>query len=225
MFGHFIAAYKTINDISNTELKVLHKPVKTEKRGEISIAVIDDQPFEAARNLTSYGYSIREVGDLKSVSEISGFQIVLCDLMDVGGHFDKAAQGASIIKEIRKNYPAIYVLAYSGSASSDPIVRRAALYADGFIKKDAELEEWSETLDDYILNVTDVREVWQRLRAALVDQRVDTKDLLKLEDAFVRAYTSGDIKKTCWNDSRCAENASWKLSQKYCRRLSYVDSL
>lgn len=194
MLRRFIFAYKTINDIPNASLKKLHKPIKTEKRGEISIAVIDDQPFEAVKNLTSYGYNIKEVGDLKSVSEVAKFQIVLCDLMDVGAHFDKSAQGASIIKEIRKNYPAIYVLAYSGSASSDPIVRRAALHADAFIKKDAELEEWSDTLDDYISNVTDVREEWQRIRAALVDERLDTKDLLKLEDAYVRAYLTGDKK-------------------------------
>lgn len=194
MLSLFLPAYKTINDIPNAKLKVLHKPVKTEKRSEISIAVIDDQPFEAGRNLMSYGYNIKEIGDLKSVSEISGYPIVLCDLMDVGAHFDKSAQGASIIKEIRKNYPATYVLAYSGSSSSDPIVRRAALYADRFIKKDSELEEWTETLDEYISKVTDVREIWQRIRSALVDERVDTKDLLKLEDAFVRAYLTGDAK-------------------------------
>ncbi|SFK64282.1 Response regulator receiver domain-containing protein [Shimia haliotis] len=192
MLRHFLMNYKIINDIPNASLKTLHRPIKADKRREVSIAIVDDQPFEAARNLTTYGYKIQELGDLKSISEVASFPIVLCDLMDVGAHFDKNAHGASIIKEIRKNYPATYVLAYSGSSGSDPIVRRASVYADGFIRKDAELEEWTETLDEYISNASDVREVWQRIRSALVEERVDTKDLLKLEDAFVRAYLVGD---------------------------------
>ena len=108
MFGQILATYKTINDIPNFKVKALHTPIQTEKRREIAIAVIDDQPLAAGRNLTTYGYNIKEIGDLKSISEIAEFPIVLCDLMDVGAHFDKSAQGASIIREIRKNFPAIY---------------------------------------------------------------------------------------------------------------------
>ena len=66
------------------------------------------------------------------------------------------------------------------------------MYADGFIRKDAELDEWTDTLDRYISDASDVRKTWQRIRSALVEESVDTKDLLKLEDAFVRAYLAGD---------------------------------
>lgn len=192
MSKFLLAQFKTVNEIPNYKAKSLNTPIQLEKRKQIKIGVIDDQPFEPGRNLGSYGYEIKELGDLKSVSEVEGFPIILCDLMDVGANFDKAAQGASIIKEIRKNYPAIYVVAYSGSATSDPIVKRANIYADGFIRKDEELDTWTEELDRYIARATDVREIWHRVRIALVEERIDSKDLLRLEDAYVQSFLSGD---------------------------------
>jgi CheY-like chemotaxis protein len=192
MLSQVFYMYKTVNDIPSYRIKKVETPIQAEKRRQLKIGVVDDQHFDAGRNLKNLGFEIDEIGDIKSISEISEYPIVLCDLMDVGVNFDRSAQGAGVIKEIRKNYPQIFVIAYSGSASKDLLVQKASHLSDGFIKKDADMGEWCDVLDSFILKATDPREVWHRLRIALVKEGIDTKDLLRLEDAYVRSYRKGD---------------------------------
>lgn len=187
-----INSYKTIEDLPDARLKRFKTPIHQDRRKQVRIAVIDDQPFEAGVTLRNYGYEIEEIGDLKNISEVASFPIVLCDLMDVGRHFDKVNQGSSIIREIRKNYPAILVAAYTGSAMTAEPVRRARFFADGFIKKDAEIDTWVEELDRLISIATDARAIWLRTRTALVEEQIDTRSLLKLEDRYVDALKNGD---------------------------------
>lgn len=185
-----LGQYKTVEDIDTRMIHGFKAPIQQNKRNKIKIAVIDDQPFEAGINLRNYGYSIEEKGDLKKLSEIEEYPIILCDLMNVGMFFDADTQGASLIKEIRRNYPSKYIAAYSGSAANSPQAQRAKQYADTFIKKDSEVETWVEKLDDLISNATDPKKVWQRTREAMVAELIDTRTILLLEDAYVCSVTS-----------------------------------
>ena len=189
---YVLDSFKTVEDLSNVRVKRFKPPLQHDRRRSIKIAVVDDQPFAAGVNLRNLGYDIVEIGDLKKVSEIEDYPIVLCDLMDVGAHFDRVAQGASIIREIRRNYPAVLVAAYTGSALTAEPVQRARQYADDLIKKDAEIETWSDQLDKLISSATDIRLVWLRTRQALIDEQVDTRTLLRLEDAYVRSLKLQD---------------------------------
>ena len=157
-----------------------------DRRSAARIAVIDDNPFDPEVNLRSHGYDIRQVGDIKKIKEVEGYPIVLCDLMGVGLYFDKKHQGNRLIKEIRINYPATYVLAYTGAGWGQPAAQAASHIADDVVQKDISIEEWVEKLDEYVKRATDPFAIWDRTRTALVRSGIDTKDLLLLEDAYVR---------------------------------------
>ena len=185
-------SYKVCDDIDPRRFQGFKPPIQQGKRKSIKIAVIDDQPFEAIINLRNYGYDIIEHGDIKKLAEIEEYPVILCDLLNVGLNFDTGSQGASIIKEIRRNYPAKFIAAYSGASATSAQAQKAKQYADLFIKKDSEIESWVEKLDDLISSATDPKLVWLRTRAAMVDEQVDTRTILLLEDAYVRSIMSAN---------------------------------
>ena len=161
------------------------------RRSAVKIAVIDDQPFLPQTNLQSFGYSVSPLGDLKSISEVQDYHIVLCDVMGVGRHFDANAQGATLISEIKKTYPEKIVIAYTGGAMNDAAVRSARERADILIRKDADAEEWITKLDQISQEAVDPHVMWRKIRTRFVELDVDTKDILILEDAYVRSVLKG----------------------------------
>lgn len=161
-------------------------------RSIIKIASIDDEPFQPLVNLRNLKYEIKCLGDIKDINEVNDYSIVLCDLMGVGVFFDSEQQGATIIKEIRSNYPSIFVIAYTGANLGTTQAKAAKKWADDLVKKDALIEEWQTILDKFIKLASDPYELWIRTRHKLVSENVDTLDILKLEDAYVRSVLKHD---------------------------------
>lgn len=163
-----------------------------DRRKRIPIAIIDDEPFAAQQTLTNHGYNVMPLGDIKNLNEINEYNIILCDLRGVGRHFDGKHQGAYLIDEIKRNHPEKFVVAYTGGAQDDDMAIKANRAADIFIKKDADIEEWRDKLDDLIDRLSNPIIVWRRQRDALVKNNVSTLDIIKLEDAFVKSITARD---------------------------------
>lgn len=161
------------------------------RRSAVKIAIIDDQPFLPQTNLQAYGYTVQPLGDIKSVSEVKDYHIVLCDVMGVGRHFDANAQGATLISEIKNSFPEKIVIAYTGGAMNDPAVKAARERADLIIKKDVDAEEWISKLDSITMEAVSPYVIWQKIRRRFVELDVDTRNILILEDAFVSSVISG----------------------------------
>lgn len=184
---------------SNDELRGFHERKvsprpRNLRRQNVGIAVIDDEPFAPQTNLNSYGFNVVPIGDLRAVDGIAPYDIVLCDLMGVGQHFDGKLQGASIIREIKRVYPEKYVIAYTGAAMNAGIARQATEAADDIVRKDVDIDDWVQTLDHYTDLAQDPYEIWLRIREGLTDRGADTKDIILLEDAFVRSVMNGDAR-------------------------------
>ncbi len=162
------------------------------KREQTKLAVIDDEPFSPQTNLSSYGYKAEPLGDIKRINEVASYHIILCDIMGVGRHFDNNLQGASLISEIKATFPEKVVIAYTGAMLNQSAARQAGLRADKIIKKDIEIEEWISTLDKYSDEVMNPYIVWNKIRRRLVELDVKTKDIVRLEDAYVRSIRSKD---------------------------------
>jgi CheY-like chemotaxis protein len=158
-----------------------------ERRKSVSICVIDDQPFAPQTNLSNYGYRIEAIGDIKTIEEISAYDLILCDIIGVGRHFDERLQGASVIAEIKRCHPDKVIVAYTGAALNQLAAKSANYLADDLIKKDADIEDWIQRLDSYTEMLLDPHATWQRIRQDLVRREVDTKDILIIEDGYVRS--------------------------------------
>lgn len=161
-----------------------------ERRSLVSIGVIDDEPFQPKHNLENVGYKIVLLGDPKNIEAAKPHQIVLCDIQGVGQALDAKRQGSFLIRELKMNYPDKYVVAYSGGAMTHSLVRDSAVSADAFLKKDVDIETWTDKLDDVIKTLLDPYQVWMRQRRALIERDVDTLTIIRLEDAFVKSMTS-----------------------------------
>lgn len=185
-----LGLYKTNSDLQNFRQR--RGTSVAELRKAVPIAVIDDEPFAAEFNLRNHGYTITQLGDIRSINEVEPYRIVLCDLMGVGKHFDPNRQGASLIQEIRFSYPATIVVAYSGSSLNSIPARAAKEHADLTLKKDEDISEWRRVLDDLIQKASDPYFLWNRTRMQLTSMELDTKKILTIEDAYVRSVLKGD---------------------------------
>lgn len=192
MWPKKLEKYHSILEIRDyiTSKKIEFK--RNDLRGRIKIAVIDDDSFKPRSNLENYGFQFDELQDIKSVEKVSPYDIVICDLMDVGMNFDSAAGGASIIGEIKRNYPTKFIIAYTGARANSPESIAAKEYADSYIKKDTEITKIVTELDDAIDYSLDPYEKWIITRQGLIDLDVDLREILKLEDAYVQSIISKD---------------------------------
>lgn len=84
------------------------------KRRAVKIAVIDDQNFALKPALERLEYRVTELGDIDSIDQVAVFDIILCDIQGVGGKFQSPQQGAFVVKEIRRQFPEKFIVAFSG---------------------------------------------------------------------------------------------------------------
>jgi CheY-like chemotaxis protein len=169
----------------------LHKN-QADLRGTVKVGVIDDEKFVAFANLKAHGYDVIELPDISRIDEIEDFDIILCDLMGVGRNFDAAAGGGSIIREIKKNYPTKFVIAYTGARANSPEAVLAQQHCDYFLKKDADMAEWTRTLDECVEHLLDPYLMWLDARQGLFDAETDIRDVIRLEHAYVKAVAGKD---------------------------------
>ena len=183
--------YRLVGELNTPKLQRALAKSQKERRGLVSIGVIDDSPFEPKKNLENVGYRVTLLGDPSNVDAVVPHNIVLCDVQGVGHSLDSKKQGAFLIREIKAHFPDKYVIAYTGGSMNQTLTREAIQNSDAFLKKDEIIEEWTEKLDDVISKLLNPYHVWQRQRMVLVAKEVDTKTLLKLEDAYVRSIEAG----------------------------------
>lgn len=162
------------------------------RRANVGICAIDDQPFAPQQNLMNYGFKIDCLGDIKTVAEVAQYDIILCDIMGVGQSFDIRTQGASIMSEIRRCHPEKFIVAYTGSALNQTAARQASSVADDILKKDIDIEEWTQFLDHYCTLALNPYKVWSRIKISMADKEIDTKEILRAEDAYCRSILKGD---------------------------------
>ena len=186
LFGRFL---KTIEDLEKDILTVQYSNRLTESRGNFKIIVIDDKEFTPANNLRRYHFHISHFEDIPTIDSVAQYPIVLCDLLGVGLGFAPNLQGAEIIKEIKRSYPEKCVIAYTGGGSSE-VTEVARIFADKYLKKDAGPDEWCETLDEAIREVSNPGIVWKKTRIGLLKAGATPIQVTLLEDAFVRNFHS-----------------------------------
>lgn len=187
-----LSAYRSVIELREHSNGKKASMSQKDIRSSVKIAIIDDEKFKAHSNLTTYGYKIQELPDIKSLDEVKDFDVIICDLMGVGQNFDKSIGGASIIKELKDNYPTKYVIAYTGARSNTAEANVAKQFSDDFIKKDDDITKLVGKLDEAIDIASDPYERWLITRQGLIDLEIDLRKILELESAYVEAIDSND---------------------------------
>jgi hypothetical protein len=120
------------NELRDPKFEAFRSLSNKDKRAQVKIGVVDDQVFTPQvftpkSNLENSGYKIDYLGDISSVDKIAPYHITLCDLQGVGTALDAKKQGAFIIREIKRNYPEKFVVAYTGGGLNQTISKEAAM--------------------------------------------------------------------------------------------------
>lgn len=177
----------TIRDVQNKiEEETLFKNTQG-IRQNLRIAVIDDQPFLYLEALQSNNFDIASVGNINNVNQLERYDIIACDLRNVGMELNSKLQGASVIQEIKRLYPNKYIIAYSGSFDRSQMSKIASQTADKKINKSADLDKWIVTLDDAISSSVNPLAQWSRIRHRLVELNVSAEKVAKVENAFAKS--------------------------------------
>lgn len=158
-----------------------------EAKSKIEIAVLDDNPFSPKESLITHGFRIKELGpDIRSTDTVASYPIVICDVRGVARAFGSALDGAHLVSEIRKDYPDKYIVSYTGDTYSLPITNALAA-ADKRLAKDDSIDVWIKTLESALNEVSNPRNRWIRLRAALLSRGVELFHVFNLEQALIKA--------------------------------------
>lgn len=184
--------WKSINSIEGEIRTQISQIPKIELRPLARILIIDDKPFTPKTNLENNKYHLTYISEIKDIKIVEPYDIILSDLQGVGHELNNDLHGAHVIREIKENFPAKIVIAYSGIAKNKEMSRVAAEHADQFIKKDASIDEWIEELDKYCNIALNPVSSWKKIRARMLDSGVTPEQLMQLEDKFVRGIEGRD---------------------------------
>jgi hypothetical protein len=188
----FFRSFKTNREIETFYRQYVAVKHQDDRRKAVRMCVIDDQPFAPFKSLTGYGYQIVHLGDIKTIADVADFDLILCDIIGVGSALDNKLQGAAIIAEVKSAYPEKTVIAYTGATMNNPAAKQALAFSDELIKKDDSIDRWKTVLDRNIAKILNPYEIWERIRLDLIRNRIDTRDIIIFEDAYVRSIVSRD---------------------------------
>lgn len=183
--------FRTIDDLDRERRLKKADSVPLSLRKSTEILLIDDEDIPLAKSLSTRGFRLVHWFDLESIEAAKPYRIVLCDLNGVGLRLAPEMQGAGIIRELKRNYPDKVIVAYTGGGPSN-ITEQAYLDADYRLRKDATVDEWTDTLDTAIGQSADPSMIWRKTRPRLLTAGITPLQLTLLEDDYVRSILNGD---------------------------------
>lgn len=202
MFLH-IGTPKRITEL-HSPTRVLNKLA----RESVKMVLIDDEDFPYLDLLRQHKFNIDTLSDIKSLTMLEAYDVVLCDLNGVGKSFSEEYQGAYLVKEIYKRYPFKIIISYTG-ISFDARYNDYLKYADFSVKKDVASEVWVEKLDMAIDMLSNIEKRWNRVRDYLLDNNVSLYEVMLLEDNLVGSIEKGN--KDEFPSKRIVENIGGDL--------------
>lgn len=175
-----------IEDIQNLSKSLL------QTRDSYRIAIIDDQKsLPLVKSIEQHDFSIKHFLDVKSLDELTRFDIIISDIEGVGIKFGSSFEGGHLIKEIRSRFPLKYLIAFSGK-SFDMSYNQFFKLCDNVATKNTDITEWITYLDLAIKNISDPTFVWSKARAQLLLNNIPIEIISRIEHSFVKSLKKKD---------------------------------
>ena len=156
------------------------------KRSDYKIIVIEDKVFDYIEELRRHDFNIVLYDDIRNLSIISEFDIIVSDIKGVGKYLGSKLEGAHLIQEIHKRYPNKYLISYSVSRF-DPTYNSYFSLCDLSLKKGIDLNEWVNIFDQAIDRINDPIYQWDKTRKILIDNKVSLDTVSKLEKVYIKS--------------------------------------
>lgn len=188
--GCFYFITRQIADLnSDTILKETN--LSTLKRNT-DILVIDDDDFTYLDALEHNEFRMTHRTDIQSLTDVAGYDMILCDIRGVGKYFQSGYEGAYLVKQLKEKYPNKIIIAYTAE-SYNPKYEDYLKYADAIVQKGTTLEDWDALLSQLIRDLANPVKQWEKTRKALFDAHVSTISVAEYENQFVKAVQKGNF--------------------------------
>ena len=156
------------------------------------ILVIDDDEFAYSEALKHNEFRMTHRTDIQSLTDVAGYDMILCDIRGVGKIFQSDYEGAYLVKQLKEKYPNKIVVSYTAD-SYNPKYENYLKYADAIVPKGTTLEDWDALLSQLIRDLANPVKQWKKTRKALFDANVATILVAKYENQFVKAVQKGNF--------------------------------
>jgi len=179
--------FKTFENLNNKLL--LDKIIPNRKN--INILIIDDEASFLPEKLKQLNYTnVKCISNYTDTSEIDKYQVILCDIENVGKEIHIKKQGFAVYQQLKKLYPNKIICLYTahnpedyGELCDDCIV----------INKPIQTSELVDLLDMYTERFWKPEVAWEYISKTCIDKGATFKYLAILEDMFVRSFNKNTI--------------------------------
>lgn len=144
---NLVKAYSKLEDLQNgiSFLERLNVSVNTLA---YKIVVIDNEDQQnIIKPLKNRGYKISYLNDVTDIEQLKSYDIIICDINDVGKHFGSEYEGGYILKEVSHKYPLKYRIFYTG-AIGNPKFNSYIKLSDVDINKGETIDKWQTKLNN-----------------------------------------------------------------------------
>ncbi len=154
------------------------------------ILLVDDEKPDLIEDLQRARLTVDYVSDISTsnleVLDRHTYSLVVLDFGGVGAGLGNE-EGLSILRHIKRVYPATIVLAYTSKALTTEQSDFFRL-ADGVLLKDAGIAESLEKIEDALERSLDIKNLWKGMLHAAGIEPESSEDL-ELQDLFVRGLS------------------------------------
>lgn len=164
-------------------------------RREIKVAIIDNDPFPWVEAIKQRGCKVEHFYDYaKPVSQsnqkikvidLSSYDIVFCDINDVGESVYPGLGGIGVLGDIRQKNPLQVILAYTGDPGSIAKRMKNKDAIDGVFCRDWALEDFLFNLDEVLKIFRSPKQRWDFVRRRLAYLEVPGVTVERVRQKYV----------------------------------------
>lgn len=160
-------------------------------RSNIRILIIDDEASFIPDLLARLRYTnVRYISNYNGPSDLDGYQVILCDIENVGKEMHKEKQGFAVYEQILRLYPYKVVALYTAHEPSEygKISDKAII-----INKPIEVAELANRLDHITQRFWEPQKAWDYIEKVCINKGASHKVIAILEDMFVKSFNKKNI--------------------------------
>ncbi len=164
---------------------------------EIKVAIIDNDPFPWIEAIKQRGCKVEHFFDYtKPISQsnqrikpidLSSYDIVFCDINDVGENLYPGLGGIGVLEELRQKNPFQVILAYTGDPGSIAKRMKKKEAIDGIFCRDWALEDFLFNFDEALKIFRSPKQRWDFVRKRLAYLEIPGATIERVREKYVES--------------------------------------
>lgn len=170
--------YQTIDSIKGEKI-----PKVLDNREKVKICIVEDDKTFTNEGFDKLGYKNVSIHrEALNISNYKDFDIILCDIKGIANEFSDE-QGLAFAKELKKVYPMCEIYIYTGQN----VKNYGATDDIPVIHKPKSKTELAEYFDQSVARMLSPKCIWDKLYIYLTSNKISAKEIVKIEDSFVKS--------------------------------------